>query len=422
MADLSDFLFNGTPPPSVTTYGTTTPNVPQWLSDFQQGLYNKANTVDSVGYQPYVKPDQQAMDNLSAARIAPFSDATQQSWQTGENAVNAPTDWMNTAWGDVNAGGQPVGTQASQPYLTAAGNGPSATGAASPYMAKAAQGFNTDGALSSYMSPYTDEVASRMADLSNRNFNENLLPSVNDTFIKNGQFGGTNHEDFTARALRDNNESLQGALGQMYNNAYSTAGGLFGADQSRTAGLAQTAGNQATADTTSLMNLGTTSGNMAANDASRALTAAGTAGTLGTTDQTNQIRGASIQGGIGAQQEGKQQQLLDTSYQDFQNQVKYPQDQLANMSAIVRGINPPTGGTTTTTAPASSYAASPFAQILGAGLTGYSLLNGAGSTATHAKGGQVRRERTLPKGALSMGYRSKANAPRPRGGALAMAA
>jgi hypothetical protein len=42
---VTDFLFQGKAPPSVNTYGTTTANIPQWLSDYTQGLLAKGNAV-----------------------------------------------------------------------------------------------------------------------------------------------------------------------------------------------------------------------------------------------------------------------------------------------------------------------------------------------------------------------------------------
>ena len=64
MASLTDFLFEGRPPKSVTTYGQTIKDVPKWLSDYTQGLIARANQAAAEPYIPYGGP-----------RIAPFTPA-----------------------------------------------------------------------------------------------------------------------------------------------------------------------------------------------------------------------------------------------------------------------------------------------------------------------------------------------------------
>jgi hypothetical protein len=62
-----DFLFQGNPPPSVTTYGETTSNVPAWYSDYTQGLISKANAIAAEPYQPYTQARIAAYDPLQTA-------------------------------------------------------------------------------------------------------------------------------------------------------------------------------------------------------------------------------------------------------------------------------------------------------------------------------------------------------------------
>ena len=45
MGSVTDFLFEGKPPKSVTTYGQTIENVPKWMSDYTQGLIARANAA-----------------------------------------------------------------------------------------------------------------------------------------------------------------------------------------------------------------------------------------------------------------------------------------------------------------------------------------------------------------------------------------
>jgi hypothetical protein len=75
---LSNFLFQGAPPPSVTQYGTSTQGLPQWLSDYTQGLLGKANAVAAEPYQAYGGP-----------RIADFTGDQQNAFTQTRTAANA---------------------------------------------------------------------------------------------------------------------------------------------------------------------------------------------------------------------------------------------------------------------------------------------------------------------------------------------
>jgi hypothetical protein len=72
----------------------------------------------------------------------------------------------------------------------------------------------------------------------------------------------------------------------------------------------------------------------------------------------------------GGQQQGLQQQYLQQQYQDYLNQKAYPQQQLANMSDMLRGL--PLSGQIQNqyTAPPST-----LSQLTGAGLTGLGMYN-----------------------------------------------
>jgi len=87
-------------------------------------------------------------------------------------------------------------------------------------------------------------------------------------------------------------------------------------------------------------------------------------GQLGQTQFSQQKDIIQGQAGMGAQQQALEQQRLQQQYQDFMNQRAYPQQQLAYMSDMLRGL------------PLSQYAqtmyqqpTSPMATLAGAGLT-----------------------------------------------------
>ena len=78
-----------------------------------------------------------------------------------------------------------------------------------------------------------------------------------------------------------------------------------------------------------------------------------------------------LQSAYGAQEQAMGQQGLNQAYQDYQNQREYPQQQLSNMSNMIRGL--PLGSTTTGTGYQNPGSPS-FGQILGsAGTAAYGL-------------------------------------------------
>jgi len=93
----------------------------------------------------------------------------------------------------------------------------------------------------------------------------------------------------------------------------------------------------------------------------------------------------------GAQRQALDQQRLTNQYQDFQNQQRYPYQQLGFMSDIVRGT--PSSSSTST-----MYQAPPSGtnQLLAAGLGAYGINKMVGSK----KGGKVKGYK---KGGLVMG-------------------
>jgi hypothetical protein len=133
-----DFLFQGSPPPSVTTYGTSTTGLPQWLNDYTQGLVTKANAVAGEPYQPYggprvadFTPDQQQAFQLTRDAQGNW----QSAYDSGQNAIqsamglsgaDAAAPYLNQA-----ASQNPL-QQSAQYYNSAMGMNP--TGQAAPYL------------------------------------------------------------------------------------------------------------------------------------------------------------------------------------------------------------------------------------------------------------------------------------------------
>lgn len=99
---------------------------------------------------------------------------------------------------------------------------------------------------------------------------------------------------------------------------------------------------------------------------------AATTGQLGVAQQAADIDRLKTLGAYGDLERANAQQRLDAQYQDILRQIGYPEEQLAKMANILRGV--PLGDTVSnqaTTTPAPSFAS----QLAGMGLSGLSLYN-----------------------------------------------
>jgi len=281
-----DFLFQGSPPSSVTTYGETTQDLPTWYSDYTQGLISRANAIAAEPYQAYTNPRIASLDpaqNTAYQRAtslessyAPYMQSALQSAQQGAsgsalgaaapffaqglsyNPSAAAAPLFGEAAGAIR---QQVGDTSAlaQPYLQQAnaltGQGVQGTaGLAQPYFQQAGQTFGGAlagaqqagqtglGGIQDYMNPYQEQVVNRIGELGARNLREQFLPQIQDRAIQSGQFGGSRQGEAIGRALRDTQESTLAQQSQALQAGYGQAGQLLQADRAR---QLQAAGQQA---------------------------------------------------------------------------------------------------------------------------------------------------------------------------------
>lgn len=317
---VSDLLFNGNPPTSVTTYGVAAKDTPVWYSDYTQGLIAKANAIAASPYQSYMGP-----------RVAGTNATQKAAYEMAKNASTAYQPYFQNA----------------QMYSDAAG---STTGlaAANPYFAQASQTLPQG--ISNYMNPYQDAVVNRIGDLAKRQLSENIIPTIQNQFIAGGSFGGSRSGEALSRGMRDLQESTMAQQAQSLQQGYSQAAQQFGADQTRLAQMGQSAGS------------------LQAADLNRMLELAKTQGTLGQQAQQLGLTGAAAQEAIGQQEQALTQRSLDLAYQDFQRQRDDPYNRIAFMNAAIRGLALPERTTTESTGPASVYQPSVLAQLAQAGV------------------------------------------------------
>jgi hypothetical protein len=99
------------------------------------------------------------------------------------------------------------------------------------------------------------------------------------------------------------------------------------------------------------------------------LQAAGALGDLGTTQQAAEIQRLDQLGQAGTARQAMQQQVYDMGYQEFQDQLAFPRQNIAFLQQALRGMPIQPGQQVSTYAPAPSAAS----QMLGMGLGGLGL-------------------------------------------------
>jgi hypothetical protein len=466
------FLTEGKAPPNVNT----TQSLPSYITDYQQKTLAAATGVAGRPYTPY-KGDVNA--NLSGETTKAFDMAKSAigDWSPDFNkgqgllgeaasasAFNQANPYLGQAMG-INALGQQTpyaqqagqyGQQATQFSASnaaqgalgqaqaygAQGAGTDVSGAAQPYFDQAGQ--RAYQGIENYMNPYQDAVVNRIGELGNRNFMEKLMPSVQDQFIKAGQFGSSRHAGEMGRAIRDTQEGISAAQAQALQQGYQGALTTSQADAARLAQMGQVAGqltdaeaknalqagnlsNQSgqiagqmqTADANTMLGagqlsnqigtglgqtalgqqrnvgaLGEIAGNMTNMDAQMDLNAGKAMTASAAQEQALRYQDVGAMAGIGAQREAETQQDLDWKRQQFDAANNYPANQVNFMADVMK---PSAQGQVTTSGPlpGATYGPSGLQQIAGLASAGMGLYN-----MFKAKGGHIKMP--VRKGALSM--------------------
>lgn len=319
-----DFLFEGSPPPSTTTYGSTVENMPQWLSDYTQALIARANVVAAEPYQAYQGP-----------RVAGFTDDQTNAFDVIRNNIGNWNDEYDAS------------KSATSGALTQA----------MPYFNQAAQ--TMPGQIDKYMDPYVGNVIDRAKLEANRNWSENIMPSIEGRFITSGQSGSSGHQDLLQRAGRDVTEGLNTQSMAALSDAYKTAGSQFQTDAQRLAGIGQNVGQMGLQTGSQLSGLAQLQQQLAGRDASSLSM-------------------------VGDARQQQTQRNLDVAYGDFERQRDYPRQNVDWMSSIIRGIPYDRTTNTTQTGPANVYQPSPLSQLISL----YGLYKDATGK---ARGGAVRK-------------------------------
>jgi len=269
--------------------------MPAWYQEYLRGMIQRSNLIAGQQYQG------SPVEN----RVAPLTADQQRAAQLTEQGVGS-----------------------YQPNLTAAQG-----------MIQSATGTLPQN-IQSYMSPYNSAVTDRIAQLGQRNLSENLMPAVNDIFTGAGQFGGSRHQGFANRAVRDANESILGQQAQALESGYSTAGNLFNQDQNRGIQAGQQMGALAQMQQ-----------QLARNDQ------------------------AALQS-VGATQQGQLEREAALAQGDFERQRDYPKTQAEWLNSQIKSFTPQGTINQSQTGPGSTFQPSGLAQLASAAYGFGSLLNG----------------------------------------------
>ena len=346
MANVTDFLFEGQPPQSVTTYGQTVENVPKWMSDYTQGLIARANAAAAEPYIPYGGP-----------RIAGFSPEQEAAFGLVEENVGAYQPFLEAGARGIGGG------------LSAAAN---IARSADPYLRQAEGSFTDPGVAGQYMDPYIQNVLARQAEESGRQLTERFIPELQGAFTGAGQFGSRggfgSMQDIGTRGVREIAEGLQGQQLAALSGAYGEAGQRYEAERGRYGQLA------------------TTRGALEEATAAAQFRGAEGAGRLGEFAQQAGLTDAAALEAIGIQTQGMDQASMDLAYSDFLEQRDLPMQRVGFMSDVIRGLPDPGGvSTTTNVGPASIYQPSGLSQLVG----GYGVYRGLTG---EARGGYIDGE------------------------------
>jgi hypothetical protein len=182
--------------------------------------------------------------------------------------------------------------------------------------------------LQEFMSPYQQAVIDVEKRRAQEAFERDTLPKVRQAQIASGAFGGTRGTLLEALALQDQARLLSDIEARGQQQAFESAQRAFEAQKQREAqaaqglsGLAQTQFGQATRE-------------------------------LGQLEA------------VGREQQQREQQLLDESYQRFLRERAFPEQQLAQYQGIVTGASPLIGTSTVQRTP-QQFQPSPLASALG---------------------------------------------------------
>lgn len=434
----------GSSAPAEPSTTTQVQDIPAWEQGYVTDLLGQAQTEAAQPYQQFPGPQVAGFtddQNQSFANVEGQTAANQANQAAALGQVGAGTNTANNIYGsgagDINAATSYNPLAAVAPYLGAASQYNSAAAAqpglnqASAYNAASAGAASPLG-IQQYMSPYTNSVVGGIQNEANENWNQNIMPGINNEFIGAGQgVGSGRNAQVLGQAAGNFQTGLSANVANALQSGYTTAGnqaateaGILGQSANTALSGANAASNAQTGQITNLLNQANTAGtgtqqeaanlntagvnlgNLASTQASQQLNAGTALGALGAQDASTNLQQNQALNAVGLQQQQQNQTNLNTAQTNFENQVQYPEQQTQFLNQIIRGLPAPTASTSAgeVTAPTTS----PLQTLGGAGLAGLSInANSNGTGATVAKrGGLIKGKK---RGGIIKGYAEGGN-------------
>jgi hypothetical protein len=373
--------------PTQTTVSNT--SIPSYAQPYVESTLGQASALTNINqnpYQPYqgqqtagFSPLQmQAMQGISNQQVAPqLAEASNLASTAGQGGIAA----YNTAGGLQDLSKQ-YGQQGTNIGVTGggiyggigAGYGGQGAGYGANAASMAGMGYGAGanyanqatnpGAVGAYMSPYMQNVVNTQMQEANRNYDISGAKEQSSA-TQNNAFGGSREALMAAENERNRNTALNQIQATGTQNAYTAAnqnmqyGAGLGLQGLQAGTAAQQAGIQGAQTGISGANTGLQGVNTQLAGTGQGLQgvqgavsagqyglaglgvtnqAAANLGALGQTQfgQEQAINQAQLQ--AGGQQQALQQQGLNTAYNQYQQQLQYPYQQLSFMQGLYQGL------------------------------------------------------------------------------------
>ena len=372
-------------------------------------------------YFAVFSPEQQAAFREAAALTRPggFGQAGIMASQAGQGGL----DTTSAAMGYGGQGAQ-VGRQAVALGRDALGFGQAGADIGIRGTTAAEQGFGAGAeyarmatdprSIQSYMSPYMQNVVDVQKQQAIRDYQEQVAPQQQAQAVRAGAFGGSRDAVQRAIAKRSLNQQLQNIQAQGQQQAFQQAQqaqqyganlglqGLQAGYQGLQTGMeGQRLGLQGVQGALAGTAQGLQGAQVGLQGVQGAQAGYGLAGqqaanlaNIASQGQAADISRLGFQGQTAAQKQARDQAIVSQRIQDYAMEQQYPQQQLAFMNAMLRGL-PMQAATTQSYMPAPN----PYAQLIGSGAQMY----GAGKLfGMFKEGGAVKTKRYAEGGITSI--------------------
>lgn len=362
--------------PAVEIATVTNKDLPSWYQDYTSKLGKSGvDLAQNLNQQPLptasvagFNPDQVQAFDMTRGSMGAWQQPLAQA--AGATSQTAPTaaKFIDYAQGAVGA---PAMTTADAVQPWAQGAQDAASGSAQDWTTRYQQ----------YMNPYTTAVVDNIARLGQRNFQDNIMPGIQDAMIGAGQFGSTRNADILSRAGVQAANDITGQQSGALQAGWNSSAGIFANDANRAQQQQQmqtqaalSGGNMMkdalTGDANRVQQQGQLQAQTALSGATGAVNALNTAadngGALAQTWQTMNNTDIDRLMGIGNKQQTLQQTGYDTALSNANLARTDPWTQLKNAQGLLSGVQLPSSTTQVNSGPANSYGPSQLSGALAA--------------------------------------------------------